>query len=88
MATTHRGCATGYSGNQNGCVNLLKKGNVKTLLPSKATKTRLSKSAKEITLTLPTVSTILNLVPTDMSIENLTFKLDDNGKKLISRFAN
>lgn len=27
------------------------------------------------------ISKTLNLVPTDMSIENLTFKLDDNGKK-------
>ncbi|PRZ26137.1 transglycosylase domain-containing protein [Flavobacterium granuli] len=27
------------------------------------------------------ISKALNLVPTDMSIENLTFKLDDNGKK-------
>lgn len=27
------------------------------------------------------ISKVLNLVPTDMSIENLKFKLDDNGKK-------
>jgi hypothetical protein len=27
------------------------------------------------------ISKVLNLVPTDMRIENLTFKLDDNGKK-------
>jgi hypothetical protein len=30
------------------------------------------------------ISTILNLVPTDMSIENPTFKLDDNGKANIA----
>jgi hypothetical protein len=27
------------------------------------------------------ISKMLNLVPTDMQIANLTFKLDDNGKK-------
>jgi hypothetical protein len=27
------------------------------------------------------ISKALNLVPTDMSVENLKFKLDDNGKK-------
>jgi hypothetical protein len=53
---------------------------LKTLLPLKATKTRYRNQQKEITLTLPYYSTILNLVPTDMSIENLTFKLDDNEK--------
>jgi hypothetical protein len=28
----------------------------------------------------------LNLIPTDMSVENLKFKLDDNGKKAIVDF--
>jgi hypothetical protein len=27
------------------------------------------------------ISKALNLIPTDMSVENLKFKLDDNGKK-------
>ncbi|MBD0725138.1 glycosyl transferase [Flavobacterium sp. L1I52] len=27
------------------------------------------------------ISRVLNLIPTDMKVENLTFKLDDNGKK-------
>ena len=33
------------------------------------------------------ISKVLNLVPTDMKVENLSFKLDDNGKKqaLISK---
>lgn len=32
------------------------------------------------------ISRILNLVPTDMRVENLSFKLDDNGKKTILNF--
>jgi hypothetical protein len=29
------------------------------------------------------ISKALNLIPTDMSVENLKFKLDDNGKKVV-----
>ena len=32
------------------------------------------------------ISRMLNLVPTDMKVENLSFKLDDNGKKTILNF--
>jgi len=32
------------------------------------------------------ISKVLNLVPTDMKVENLSFKLDDNGKKTIINF--
>jgi hypothetical protein len=62
MATTHRGCATGF-GNQNGYQ--LKKGNVKNFAAFlKQQKQDIEISKRAI------ISTILNLVPTDMSIEN------------------
>jgi hypothetical protein len=32
------------------------------------------------------ISKVLNLVPTDMKVENLSFRLDDNGKKTIINF--
>lgn len=32
------------------------------------------------------ISKVLNMVPTDMKVENLSFKLDDNGKKTIINF--
>ncbi len=34
------------------------------------------------------ISKILNLVPTDMKVENLSFRLDDNGKKTTINFQN
>jgi hypothetical protein len=34
------------------------------------------------------ISKALNLIPTDMSVENLKFKLDDNGKKQLSILKN
>ncbi|EIA09842.1 transglycosylase domain-containing protein [Flavobacterium frigoris] len=69
---------------QNGLVQLVQKGNVKNFASF------LKKENKEPTSTdkrdyaafaYRIISNVLNLVPTDMRIENLKFKLDDNGKK-------
>jgi hypothetical protein len=69
---------------QNGLVQLVQKGKVKNFAAF------LKKEDKEPTIkdkrdyaafAYRIISKTLNLVPTDMRIENLTFKLDDNGKK-------
>jgi hypothetical protein len=59
------------------------KGKVKTLQPSKKRKKRSANENKRdyAAFAYSIISKVLNLVPTDMRIENLTFKLDDNGKK-------
>lgn len=71
---------------QNGLVQLVQKGNVKNFAAF------LKKENKEPTIqdkrdyaafAYRIISKALNLVPTDMRIENLKFKLDDNGKKAI-----
>jgi hypothetical protein len=69
---------------KNGYVQLTKKGNVKNFAAflkrdKNAPITTTKKDYADFTYRL--ISTVLNLVPTDMSIENLTFKLNDNGKR-------
>ncbi len=68
---------------KNGKVQLIKKGNVKNYAAFlKKNDEETSDSKKDYAAwTYRIISKILNLVPTDMKIENLTFKLDDNGKK-------
>lgn len=69
---------------KNGYVQLIKKGNVKNFAAF-LKKDNAVKSSNEkrdyAEFAYRIISKLLNLVPTDMSIENLTFKLDDNGKK-------
>lgn len=69
---------------KNGYVQLTKKGNVKNFAAF-LKKDNAVKSSNEkrdyAEFAYRIISKLLNLVPTDMSIENLTFKLDDNGKK-------
>ncbi|SDW03690.1 Transglycosylase [Flavobacterium degerlachei] len=71
---------------QNGLVQLVQKGNAKNFAAF------LKKENKEPTSTdkrdyaafaYRIISKVLNLVPTDMRIQNLKFKLDDNGKRAI-----
>ena len=67
-----------------GYVQLTKKGNVKNFAAFlKRNKNEPVTTAKKdyADFTYRLISKVLNLVPTDMSIEDLTFKLDDNGKK-------
>lgn len=69
---------------KNGYVQLTKKGNVKNFAAF-LKKDNAVKSSNEkrdyAEFAYRIISKLLNLVPTDMSIENLTFKIDDNGKK-------
>jgi hypothetical protein len=69
---------------KNGYVQLTKKGNVKNFAAflKKDTAVKSSNEKRDYAeFAYRIISKLLNLVPTDMSIENLTFKLDDNGKK-------
>jgi hypothetical protein len=69
---------------KNGYVQLTKKGNVKNFSAFlKRDKTeQISTNQRDYAdFAYRIISRVLNLVPTDMNIENLTFKLDDNGKK-------
>ena len=73
---------------QEGYIQLVKKGKVKNFdaflkkdeelnLENSDSKTDYAATAYRM------ISRLLNLVPTDMSIEKLAFKIDDNGKKAI-----
>jgi hypothetical protein len=69
---------------KNGYVQLTKKGNVKNFgaflkRDKNEPKTTDKRDYAEIAYRI--ISKVLNLVPTDMALENLVFKLDDNGKK-------
>ncbi|MCW2120347.1 transglycosylase domain-containing protein [Flavobacterium sp. 7A] len=70
---------------QNGFVQLTKKGNVKNFAAflKKSEEEQDSNNDKKdyAAFTYRIISKILNLVPTDMNVQNLVFKLDDNGKK-------
>ena len=69
---------------KNGYVQLTKKGNVKNFASFlKKDKNELASNSDRdyADFAYRIISKVLNLVPTDMSVENLTFKLDDNGKK-------
>ncbi|MGK0295922.1 MAG: hypothetical protein ACI884_002094, partial [Ulvibacter sp.] len=69
---------------QNGLVQLVQKGKVKNFASflRKENKEPATENKKDYaSFAYSIISKVLNLVPTDMRIENLTFKLDDNGKK-------
>ena len=72
---------------ENGLVQLIKKGNQKNfsgfLKKDKVSSTTSTEKSKRnyADLAYNLISKGLDLVPTDMEIKNLTFKLDDNGKK-------
>jgi hypothetical protein len=69
---------------QNGMVHLVQKGNVKNFAAFLKKDNNESSSDNKrdyAAFAYRIISKALNLVPTDMSVENLKFKLDDNGKK-------
>ncbi|NGY36601.1 glycosyl transferase [Flavobacterium sp. XN-5] len=69
---------------QNGMVQLVQKGNVKNFaafLKKDNSESNSDNKRDYATFANRIISKVLNLVPTDMSVENLKFKLDDNGKK-------
>jgi hypothetical protein len=71
---------------ENGLVQLTKKGNRKNFSAFLKKEKNLADSGEKqkrdyADLAYKLISKGLNLVPTDMEIKNLTFKLDDNGKK-------
>lgn len=69
---------------KNGYVQLTQKGKVKNFAAflKKDNQEPTSNDKRDYAaFTYRIISKVLNLVPTDMSIENLKFKLDDNGKK-------
>ena len=69
---------------KNGLVRLIQKGDVKNFAAflKKDSKEPNSSDKKDYAaFAYRIISKVLNLVPTDMDVENLTFKLDDNGKK-------
>jgi hypothetical protein len=72
---------------ENGLVQLTKKGDRKNfsafLKKEKIATTEFTEKSKRnyADLAYNIISQGLNLIPTDMEIKNLTFKLDDNGKK-------
>ncbi|MBU2060829.1 MAG: transglycosylase domain-containing protein [Bacteroidetes bacterium] len=68
----------------NGYVQLTKKGNIKNFaafLKKDSTAVQSDDKKNYADFAYRIITTALNLVPTDMKIENLQFKLDDNGKK-------
>ena len=68
----------------NGYVQLTKKGNIKNFaafLKKDSTAIQSDDKKNYADFAYRIITTALNLVPTDMKIENLQFKLDDNGKK-------
>jgi hypothetical protein len=68
----------------NGYVQLTKKGDVKNFaafLKNNSNEAASKEKKDYANFAYRLISKILNLVPTDMRVENLTFKLDDNGKK-------
>ncbi|MEY2867947.1 MAG: hypothetical protein RIR01_347, partial [Bacteroidota bacterium] len=69
---------------KNGYIQLTKKGKLKNFEAFlKRNKEEESTNEKKdyAAFAYRIISKILNLIPTDMDIENLTFRLDDNGKK-------
>ena len=70
---------------RNGYVNLVKNENGKNFdafLPKKdTTKPQSDKKTNYAELAYKILNRALNLVPTDMALENLSLRLDDNGKK-------
>lgn len=69
---------------KNGYIQLTKKGNIKNFAAFlKRNKDEENSNSKKdyAAFAYRIISKVLNLIPTDMNVENLKFKLDDNGKK-------
>jgi len=69
---------------KNGYVQLTKKGKVKNFgafLKKDKNEPKTDKKRDYAEFAYRIISKVLNLVPTDMALENLVFKIDDNGKK-------
>jgi len=69
---------------KNGYIQLTKKGNIKNFAAFlKRNKSEENSTNKKdyASFAYRIISKVLNLIPTDMEVENLKFKLDDNGKK-------
>ena len=69
---------------KNGKVQLIQKGKIKNFAAFLKKDKNESKSIDKkdyAAFAYRIITKVLNLVPTDMDVENLTFKLDDNGKK-------
>ena len=69
---------------KNGKVQLTQKGKIKNFAAFLKKDKNESKSTDKkdyAAFAYRIITKVLNLVPTDMDVENLTFKLDDNGKK-------
>ncbi|MRX40751.1 glycosyl transferase [Flavobacterium sp. LC2016-23] len=68
----------------NGYIQLVKKGKIRNFdafLKRDQSETDTNEKRKYATFAYRIISKLLNLVPTDMKLENLNFKIDDNGKK-------
>jgi hypothetical protein len=68
----------------NGYIQLVKKGKVRNFdafLKKDKSDSDTNEKRKYATFVYRIISKLLNLVPTDMKLENLNFKIDDNGKK-------
>jgi len=69
----------------NGYVQFVKKGKVRNfdafLKRDKSEESDTNEKRKYATFAYRIISQLLNLVPTDMNLENLNFRIDDNGKK-------
>ncbi|WP_281227205.1 transglycosylase domain-containing protein [Flavobacterium aquiphilum] len=76
---------------KNGYVQLTKKGNIKNFaafLKKDKSEPVSTKKRDYAEFAYRIISKVLNLVPTDMTMQNLVFKLDDNGKKATVNFKN
>ena len=74
---------------KNGYVQLTKKGKIKNFgafLKRDKNEPKSNKKRDYAEFAYRIISKVLNLVPTDMTLENLVFKLDDNGKKATVNF--
>jgi hypothetical protein len=70
----------------NGYIQLVKKGKVRNFdafLKKDDTEKKTDEKRKYADFAYRIISKLLNLVPTDMKLENLNFKIDDNGKKAL-----
>lgn len=70
----------------NGYIQLVKKGKVRNFdafLKKDDTEKKTNEKRKYADFVYRIISKLLNLVPTDMKLENLNFKIDDNGKKAL-----
>ncbi|WP_374174334.1 transglycosylase domain-containing protein [Flavobacterium tructae] len=68
----------------NGYIQLVKKGNIRNFdafLKKDKSDSDKNEKRKYASFAYRIISKLLNLVPTDMKLENLNFRIDDNGKK-------